>query len=172
MWIVSCELSVSTKEAMGLLKTKVEEGFGYQINLCRDRGLYPGPPTQKSDTLPLDRQGLSAVITDPFSELRAVVRRIDGRTAPAQHHTHVAKVDSQFKSYRYVSSTAVVMYPDRKAGRWIKSRSGRRNFRLYAHHNFNFILEGYYKIGETLESSSIRQIDEAVWRSEGKLKGT
>nr|CAD7572182.1 unnamed protein product [Timema californicum] len=26
------------------------------INLCRDRGLNPGPPAQKSDTLPLDRQ--------------------------------------------------------------------------------------------------------------------
>nr|CAD7596654.1 unnamed protein product [Timema genevievae] len=30
----------------------------------------------------------------------------------------------------------------------------------------------YYKIGETLGSSNNRQIDETVWRSEGKLKGT
>nr|CAD7403241.1 unnamed protein product [Timema poppensis] len=35
---------------------KVKEGFGDQINLCRDQGLNPGPPAQKSDTLPLDRQ--------------------------------------------------------------------------------------------------------------------
>nr|CAD7443303.1 unnamed protein product [Timema bartmani] len=37
-------------------KNKVKEGFGHQINLCHDRGLNPGPPAQKSDTLPLDRQ--------------------------------------------------------------------------------------------------------------------
>nr|CAD7442055.1 unnamed protein product [Timema bartmani] len=35
---------------------KVKEGFGNQINLCRDRGWNPGPPAQKSDTLPLDHQ--------------------------------------------------------------------------------------------------------------------
>nr|CAD7462357.1 unnamed protein product [Timema tahoe] len=37
--------------------SEVKEGFGNQINLCRDRGLNPGPPAQKSDTLPLDHQG-------------------------------------------------------------------------------------------------------------------
>nr|CAD7417514.1 unnamed protein product [Timema poppensis] len=31
---------------------KVKEGFGNQINPCRDRGLNPGPLAQKSDTLP------------------------------------------------------------------------------------------------------------------------
>nr|CAD7459182.1 unnamed protein product [Timema tahoe] len=40
-------------------------------------------------------QGLSVVIADPFSELRASIRWIGGRTrcptAPAQHHTLVAK---------------------------------------------------------------------------------
>nr|CAD7608349.1 unnamed protein product [Timema genevievae] len=30
--------------------------FGNQIDLCRDRGLSPGSPAQKSDTLPLDHQ--------------------------------------------------------------------------------------------------------------------
>nr|CAD7193676.1 unnamed protein product [Timema douglasi] len=35
---------------------EVKEGFGNQINLCRDRGLNSGPPAQKSDTLPLDHQ--------------------------------------------------------------------------------------------------------------------
>nr|CAD7455764.1 unnamed protein product [Timema tahoe] len=35
---------------------KVKEGFGNQINLCRDRGLNPGLSAQKSDTLPLDHQ--------------------------------------------------------------------------------------------------------------------
>nr|CAD7443496.1 unnamed protein product [Timema bartmani] len=40
-------------------------------------------------------QGLLVVIADPFSELRAAIRWIGGRTrcptAPAQHHTLVAK---------------------------------------------------------------------------------
>nr|CAD7590777.1 unnamed protein product [Timema genevievae] len=35
---------------------EVKEGFGNQINLCRNRGLNPGPSAQKSDTLPLDHQ--------------------------------------------------------------------------------------------------------------------
>nr|CAD7454509.1 unnamed protein product [Timema tahoe] len=34
----------------------MKEGFGNQINLCRDRGLNPVPPAHKSNTLPLDRQ--------------------------------------------------------------------------------------------------------------------
>ncbi|CAG2053969.1 unnamed protein product [Timema podura] len=38
---------------------EVKEGFGNQINLCRDRGLNPGPLAQKSDILPLDHQGLN-----------------------------------------------------------------------------------------------------------------
>nr|CAD7459530.1 unnamed protein product [Timema tahoe] len=36
--------------------SEVKEGFGIQINLCRDRGLNSGPPAHKSDTLPLDHQ--------------------------------------------------------------------------------------------------------------------
>nr|CAD7265784.1 unnamed protein product [Timema shepardi] len=45
-------------EALGLgpFSQEVKEGFGNQINLCRDRGLNPGPPAQESDTLPLDHQ--------------------------------------------------------------------------------------------------------------------
>nr|CAD7426193.1 unnamed protein product [Timema monikensis] len=38
------------------LLPEVKEGFINQINMCRDRGLNPGPPAQKSDTLPLDLQ--------------------------------------------------------------------------------------------------------------------
>nr|CAD7195713.1 unnamed protein product [Timema douglasi] len=38
------------------LSAEVKEGFGNQINLCRDQGLNPRPPEQKSDTLPLDHQ--------------------------------------------------------------------------------------------------------------------
>nr|CAD7409741.1 unnamed protein product [Timema cristinae] len=36
---------------------KMKEGFGNQINLCRDRGVNPGTPAQKFDTLPLNHQG-------------------------------------------------------------------------------------------------------------------
>nr|CAD7408543.1 unnamed protein product [Timema cristinae] len=35
---------------------KVKEGFGNQINLCRDRGLNPKPPAHGSNTLALDHQ--------------------------------------------------------------------------------------------------------------------
>nr|CAD7572170.1 unnamed protein product [Timema californicum] len=34
----------------------VKEGFGNRVSLCWDRGLNPGPPAPKSDTLPLDHQ--------------------------------------------------------------------------------------------------------------------
>nr|CAD7260769.1 unnamed protein product [Timema shepardi] len=44
------------------LSEKVKEGFGNQINVCRDQGLNPGPPAQKSDTLPLDHQVTNYVI--------------------------------------------------------------------------------------------------------------
>nr|CAD7595426.1 unnamed protein product [Timema genevievae] len=32
--------------------SEVKEWFGNQLNMCQDRGLSPGPPVQKSDTLP------------------------------------------------------------------------------------------------------------------------
>nr|CAD7460706.1 unnamed protein product [Timema tahoe] len=41
---------------------EVKEEFGNQINLCRDRGMNPGPSAQRSDTLSLDCQ-TSATIT-------------------------------------------------------------------------------------------------------------
>nr|CAD7448080.1 unnamed protein product [Timema bartmani] len=44
---------------------KVKEGFGNQINLCRDRGLNPGTPAQKSDILPLDCQITIYVVIHP-----------------------------------------------------------------------------------------------------------
>nr|CAD7592155.1 unnamed protein product [Timema genevievae] len=36
--------------------SEVKEGYGNQVNPCRDQGLNPGPPAQKSDTLPLDHE--------------------------------------------------------------------------------------------------------------------
>nr|CAD7575993.1 unnamed protein product [Timema californicum] len=45
-----------TQHIHKMFLSEVKEGFGNQINLCRDRGLNPGPPAQESDTLPLDHQ--------------------------------------------------------------------------------------------------------------------
>ncbi|CAG2054919.1 unnamed protein product, partial [Timema podura] len=42
--------------------SEVKEGFGNQINLCRDRGLSLRPPAPKSDTLPLDHQLANAPV--------------------------------------------------------------------------------------------------------------
>nr|CAD7411976.1 unnamed protein product [Timema cristinae] len=47
--------------------TTVKEGFSNQINLCRDRGLNPGPPAQKSDTLP-PRPPAVGASSNPCSE--------------------------------------------------------------------------------------------------------
>nr|CAD7256297.1 unnamed protein product [Timema shepardi] len=44
--------------------SEVKEVYGNQTNLCWERGLNPGPPTQKYDTLPLDRQ-----VTNSWSRL-------------------------------------------------------------------------------------------------------
>nr|CAD7393818.1 unnamed protein product [Timema cristinae] len=48
----------------------VKEGFGNQINLCRDRILNPGLPAQKSDTLPLDHQ-----VTAAIGEYKTILER-------------------------------------------------------------------------------------------------
>nr|CAD7398176.1 unnamed protein product [Timema poppensis] len=42
--------------ALTVVFLKLKERFGNQIHLCQDRGLNPGHPAQKSNTLPLDRQ--------------------------------------------------------------------------------------------------------------------
>nr|CAD7257584.1 unnamed protein product [Timema shepardi] len=52
-----------------------------QINLCRDRGLNPGPPAQKSDTLPLDHQVTPSLImqriaADIYCDHRAKTRQV------------------------------------------------------------------------------------------------
>nr|CAD7458497.1 unnamed protein product [Timema tahoe] len=48
--------NIALDPAFILILVEVKEGFGNQINLCRDRGLNPGPPAQRPDTLPLDHQ--------------------------------------------------------------------------------------------------------------------
>nr|CAD7608014.1 unnamed protein product [Timema genevievae] len=55
---------------------EVKEGFGNQINLCRDLGLNPGTPAQKSDTLPLDHQvtGKNIKVSHKLSSVQCVVK--------------------------------------------------------------------------------------------------
>nr|CAD7197161.1 unnamed protein product [Timema douglasi] len=59
-----CSMSIRSKTTEGVGTTSYYP-FGLyaltlmcngRVNLCRDRGLNPGPPAQKSDTLPLDHQ--------------------------------------------------------------------------------------------------------------------
>nr|CAD7200059.1 unnamed protein product [Timema douglasi] len=77
---------------------EVKEGFGNQINLCRDRGLNPGPPAQKSDTLPLDHQKseLFKYLEDVgLSGLVAVADDLAlTRDSPRQH-----KITTSFKRF-------------------------------------------------------------------------
>nr|CAD7259039.1 unnamed protein product [Timema shepardi] len=49
-------MRTSVKHHVAGTVKQVKEGFGNHIDLCRDRGLNPGPPAQRSDTLPLDHQ--------------------------------------------------------------------------------------------------------------------
>ncbi|KPJ06910.1 hypothetical protein RR48_11409 [Papilio machaon] len=44
-----------------------------------------------------------------------------------------------------------------------------RDFRLYMHKNYNFILEGYYGLGEYIGGHKTRELDQKVWSSEGKI---
>lgn len=41
-----------------------------------------------------------------------------------------------------------------------------REFRRYVNENYPFVLDYYYKVGEVIGNSNLRQIDAARWRSE------
>ncbi|CAH0714704.1 unnamed protein product, partial [Brenthis ino] len=53
-------------------------------------------------------------------------------------------------------------------GLWFKLNT-ERDFRLYMYKNYNWILEGYYKVGETLAEQKTRELDNQVWTNEGKI---
>ncbi|CAB3222602.1 unnamed protein product [Arctia plantaginis] len=53
-------------------------------------------------------------------------------------------------------------------GLWHKLNSD-RDFRLYMYKNYNWALEGYYGVGEKLANNKTRELDQAVWRNEGKI---
>ncbi|XP_037958203.1 protein CEBPZOS [Teleopsis dalmanni] len=46
-----------------------------------------------------------------------------------------------------------------------------RDFRYYINENFPFALDYFYKLGEFLGESNLRQIDSSVWKSETKKLG-
>nr|CAD7396429.1 unnamed protein product [Timema cristinae] len=58
---IECEKERFYKEKKATHKTRkeVKEGFGNQINLCRDRLKNSGPTAQKSDTLPADKKKIA-----------------------------------------------------------------------------------------------------------------
>ncbi|XP_023306691.2 protein CEBPZOS [Lucilia cuprina] len=43
-----------------------------------------------------------------------------------------------------------------------------REFRQYINKNFPFVLDYYYKVGEFLGNSNLREIDSTIWRTQEK----
>nr|CAD7586633.1 unnamed protein product [Timema genevievae] len=65
------ELNTTSVLANYATEAEVKEGIVNQINLCWYRGLNPGPPSKKTDTLPLDHQGriCLGVVSFPVRDL-------------------------------------------------------------------------------------------------------
>lgn len=42
-------------------------------------------------------------------------------------------------------------------------------FRLYMYKNHNWVLEGYYGLGEKIADQKTRELDLKVWSNEGKI---
>ncbi|CAH3875220.1 unnamed protein product [Pieris brassicae] len=53
-------------------------------------------------------------------------------------------------------------------GLWYKLNT-ERDFRLYMYKNYNWIIEGYYSVGETVGGLKTREQDKKIWENEGKL---
>ncbi|XP_045447276.1 uncharacterized protein LOC123655549 [Melitaea cinxia] len=53
-------------------------------------------------------------------------------------------------------------------GLWYKLNT-ERDFRLYMYKNYNWVLEGYYQVGERVGGLKTRELDTAVWTNEGKI---
>ncbi|OWR40792.1 hypothetical protein KGM_207657 [Danaus plexippus plexippus] len=53
-------------------------------------------------------------------------------------------------------------------GLWYKLNT-EREFRLYMHKNYNWVLEGYYVLGEKVGGLKTRELDYKVWSNEGKI---
>lgn len=79
---------------------------------------------------------------------------------------------------RYVRSGAKVLFVIEAAvfaacyGVWYRMNIS-RDFRLYMHNNYYWILNGYYKLGESMssrpEALQIRELDLKMWKQEGKI---
>ncbi|RVE51862.1 hypothetical protein evm_003482 [Chilo suppressalis] len=53
-------------------------------------------------------------------------------------------------------------------GVWFKLNT-ERDFRLYMYKNCNWVLEGYYQLGERIADHKTREQDLKVWTNEGKI---
>ncbi|XP_041986435.1 protein CEBPZOS [Aricia agestis] len=53
-------------------------------------------------------------------------------------------------------------------GIWYKLNT-ERDFRLYMHKNLNWVLEGYYRLGEVIADHKTRELDKKIWTQEGKI---
>ncbi|CAG9119646.1 hypothetical protein JYU34_008765 [Plutella xylostella] len=53
-------------------------------------------------------------------------------------------------------------------GVWYKLNTS-RDFRLYMYKNYNWVVEGYYSLGEKLAEHKTREHDLKVWTQEGKI---
>ncbi|CAG2064479.1 unnamed protein product, partial [Timema podura] len=94
----------------------VKEGFGNQINICRDRGLNPGLPTQKSDTLPLDRQNMGEegrILEEVYPHLRGRIAGNQGGGGNSQRTPGCAAL---------MEPRANVFSAPRRAKHWQASR--------------------------------------------------
>ncbi|VVC88145.1 uncharacterized protein LOC126968022 isoform X2 [Leptidea sinapis] len=53
-------------------------------------------------------------------------------------------------------------------GLWYRLNT-ERDFRLYMHNNYSWLLEGYYSIGERFGGLKTREQDKIIWKNEGKI---
>ncbi|XP_023723828.1 uncharacterized protein LOC111873392 isoform X2 [Cryptotermes secundus] len=57
-------------------------------------------------------------------------------------------------------------------GVWYRMNTS-RDFRLYMYNNYYWILNGYYRIGESVSSNPValqaREVDMKIWKQEGKI---
>ncbi|CAG4949340.1 unnamed protein product [Colias eurytheme] len=53
-------------------------------------------------------------------------------------------------------------------GLWYKLNTD-RDFRLYMHKNYDWLLNGYYSLGESVGGLKTREQDQKIWETSGKI---
>ncbi|CAK1540725.1 unnamed protein product [Leptosia nina] len=75
---------------------------------------------------------------------------------------------------RILKTTAGVIFVVEAAGvaltygLWYRLNT-ERDFRLYMHKNYSWVLEGYYSLGEKVGGLRTREVDKKIWENEGKI---